>query len=413
MPTERFKEVIMHGIKQGISDIHIVGGQPLILRKDGAIHYERAIVWSHQEVDNLVKSLLTGRQLQTLRQRWSVDCAVTTNGVRIRMNIFHTTRGLSLAIRLLPEVIPEIDSLNLHPSLRQIKDLKSGLVLVCGSTGSGKSTTLAAILEEINRTRPAHIVTLEDPIEYRFLPKKAFIEQREVGVHVPSFKQGLLDVLREAPDIILVGELREPDTIRLALTAAESGHLVFASLHATDSEDAVYRINNAVAGESQDIIRYQFASALSWLIVQQLTFIEKAGFRIPVLSVLRDSIPVKNIIRENKLIQLETAMHTGRAEGMFTMDRYLNEFINTITSFARPYKSAWNPEAKVPDTDYKSPLIDPDAIQDIVYTAAVEAPPRDAKNKSAASDTHDTQYVIDEAPNLEDLLSQINTSKEQ
>ncbi len=408
MATNRFNDVILMGIKQGISDIHIAGGQPLIYRKDGIIHYDRAFTWSYTEIDNLVRGMLTGRQLQTLRQRWSVDCALTINRVRIRMNIFHTTRGLSLAIRVLPEVIPEIDSLNLHPSLKQIRDLKAGLVLVCGSTGSGKSTTLAAILEEINRTRPVHIITLEDPIEYRFQPKKAFIEQREVGVHVPSFKQGLLDVLREAPDIILVGELREPDTIRLTLTAAESGHLVFASLHATDSEDAVYRINNAVPGESQDIIRYQFASTLSWLIIQQLVFIEKAGFRIPVLSILRDSVPVKNIIRENKLNQLETAMHTGRGEGMFNMERYHTEFINNVTSFARPYKSAWNPDDPGPENDYKSPLIDPHAIQDIVYTAAVDTP-KVTEKKNTDGDNPD-EYVIEEAPNLEEVLSQIKTA---
>ncbi len=409
MAANRFNDVILTGIKQGFSDVHIAGGQPLVYRKDGTIHYDRTLIWSYTEIDNLVRELLTARQLHTLMQRWSVDCAMTLNRVRIRMNIFHTTRGLSLAIRLLPEVIPEIASLNLHPSLKQIRDLKAGLVLVCGSTGSGKSTTLAAILEEINRTRAVHIITLEDPIEYRFQPKRAFIEQREVGVHVPSFKQGLLDVLREAPDIILVGELREPDTIRLTLTAAESGHLVFASLHATDSEDAVYRINNAVPGESQDIVRYQFASTLSWLIIQQLVHVESAGFRIPVLSILRDSVPVKNIIRENKLNQLETAMHTGRGEGMFTMDRYLNEFIATTTSFARPYKSAWNPDETGPENDYKSPLIDPNAIQDIIYTAAVEAP-KNLEKKSGDNDIHGQQYIIEEASNLEEVLSELKSA---
>ena len=144
------------------------------------------------------QEMLSERQLLTLRKKWSVDFAMSFNHVRVRINTFYTTRGLSLAIRLLPETIPDITSLNLHPSLNQIRDLRSGLILVCGSTGSGKSTTVAAIIEEINRTKPLHIITIEDPIEYRFKPKKAFIEQREVGVHVPSFNQGLLDVLRES-----------------------------------------------------------------------------------------------------------------------------------------------------------------------------------------------------------------------
>jgi pilus retraction protein PilT len=208
----------------------------------------------------MVKEMLSDRQLQMLRKRWSVDFALSFNHVRVRINAFYTTRGLSLAIRLLPETIPDLTSLNLHPSLNQIVELQSGLILVCGSTGFGKSTTIAAIIEEINRTRPTHIITIEDPIEYRFKPKKSFIEQREVGVHVPSFSQGLLDVLRENPDVIFVGELREPDTIRLTLNAAESGHLVFATLHAATAEDAVYRINNFVTSSLQHFPGLLFSS---------------------------------------------------------------------------------------------------------------------------------------------------------
>jgi twitching motility protein PilT len=409
MAMTKFNDLMLVGIKQGFSDLHISGGQPLVYRKDGVVHFDRNITWTSPEIDNLVQGMLSARQLGMLKQRWSVDCAMTINRVRIRMNVFNTTRGLSLAVRILPEIIPDFNALNLHPSLKQIKDLKAGLVLVCGSTGSGKSTTLAVILEEINRTRSVHIITLEDPIEYRFKPKKAFIEQREVGVHVPSFKQGLLDVLREAPDIIFVGELREPDTIRLTLTAAESGHLVFASLHANDSEDAVYRINNAVPGKSQDIIRYQFASTLSWLITQQLGKVEGVDFRLPVLSILRGSIPVKNIIRENKLNQLETAMHMGKGDGMFTMERYLNEFIGDGSAFKRPYKSAWNADEAGPETDYKSPLIDPNAVQDVVYMASIDDAStfRNVEKKTSEGYGLDQQYVIDEAPNLEDLLSQM------
>lgn len=149
-----------------------------------------------------------------------------------------------------------------------------------------------------------------------------------MGVHVPSFNQGLLDALRENPDVIFVGELREPDTIRLTLNAAESGHLVFATLHATDAENAIYRINNCVSGENQEAIRYQFASSLSWLIVQQLTYIEKAGFRVPVLSILKATPSVQSNIRENKLAQLESTMLTSKNDGMFTMSLYQQDFIS-------------------------------------------------------------------------------------
>lgn len=336
--------------------------------------------------------MLSERQLLTLRKRWSVDFAMTFNHVRVRINAFYTTRGLSLAIRLLPETIPDINSLNLHPSLNQISELRSGLILVCGSTGSGKSTTVAAIIEEINRNRPVHIITIEDPIEYRFKPKRAFIEQREVGIHVPSFNQGLLDVLRENPDVIFVGELREPDTIRLTLNAAESGHLVFATLHATDAEDAIYRINNCSAGDNQEVIRYQFASTFSRLIVQQLTHIEKAGFRVPILSITRGSSSVRSSIRENKLTQLETTMLTGRSDGMFTMDLYKREFIDNLPSFNHPYKSFGMGADSSHEADYVSSLIDPNAVQDVIYTASVDdaykLPTVDSKEDDAQ------QYVI-------------------
>jgi pilus retraction protein PilT len=312
----------------------------------------------------------------------------------------------------LPETIPDLNSLNLHPSLNKISELQSGLVLICGSTGSGKSTTIAAIIEEINRTRPVHIITIEDPIEYRFRPKKAFIEQREVGVHVPSFNQGLLDALRENPDVILVGELREPDTIRLTLNAAESGHLVFATLHATDAEDAIYRINNCVSGENQEVIRYQFASSLSWLIVQQLTYIEKAGFRVPVLSILKATPSVQSNIRENKLAQLESTMLTSKNDGMFTMSIYEQDFINKQSLFIHPYKSfGMGKDTNKKELDFVSTLIDPNAVQDVVYTASVDdAFKTDTESTLTIKDEDKQQYVIinEEDMELKDIIAQFD-----
>ncbi|MDD3250590.1 MAG: PilT/PilU family type 4a pilus ATPase [Smithella sp.] len=403
---KRFSDLILAAIRQKISDLHITGGYPLVFRRDGVIHADKNVKWAHTEIDRLVKGMLTDRQLFTLRKRWSVDFAMSLQEVRVRINAFYTTRGLSLAIRLLPETIPDVTMLNLHPSLNQICDLRNGIVLVCGSTGSGKSTTIAAIIEEINRTRPVHIITIEDPIEYRFKPKKAFIEQREVGIHVPSFNQGLLDCLRENPDIIFVGELREPDTIRTALTAAESGHLVFGTLHATDAEDAVYRINNCVSGEGQEIIRYQFASSFSWLIIQQLVHIERAGFRVPVLSILRGSSSVRSSIRENKLTQLETIMHTSRNEGMFTTELYRKEFIDRLPSFNHPYKSFGMGADSSKEKDYISSLIDPNAVQNVVYTANLD----DAlvKPKEIGKDEDWQQYVVleDHDVDLKDIFEQ-------
>lgn len=412
--NQRFTDLILAAIKQRLSDLHITGGFPLIFRSDGVIHFDKNIKWSHTEIDAMVKEMLSDRQLQTLRKRWSVDFALSFNHVRVRINTFYTARGLSLAIRLLPETIPDLTSLNLHPSLSQILELQSGLILVCGSTGSGKSTTIAAIIEEINRTRPAHIITIEDPIEYRFKPKKSFIEQREVGIHVPSFNQGLLDVLRENPDVIFVGELREPDTIRLTLNAAESGHLVFATLHASDAEDAAYRINNCVTGENQDVIRYQFASTLSWLIVQQLTLIKKVGFRVPMLSILKATPSVQSSIRENKLTQLENIMSTSKNDGMFTMKLYEKEFISNRSSFVHPYKSFGMGADSSKELDYVSSLIDPNAVQDVIYMSSID----DALKTEATptfSDEDDRQYVIleDHDVELKDIIAQYDESKEE
>ncbi len=404
---KRFNELIHAGIKQALTDIHIAGGQPVIYRRDGIIHYERGAIWNPRDIDALVEGMLTEKQMQTLRRRWSVDFAMSISRVRVRINVFYTTRGLSLAVRLLPEVIPDIRNLNLHPSLMQIPELTAGLVLICGSTGSGKSTTIAAILEEINRTRPLHIVTIEDPIEFRFRSKKAFIEQREVGIHVPSFKQGLLDVLRENPDVILVGELREPETIRLALNAAESGHLVIASLHASNAEDAIFRINNAASGESDETIRFQFASALAWLIVQQLYFVERVGFRVPALSILRGTTAVRSLIRESHLSQIETSMYTGRSEGMFTLERYISEFLNTRETLNHPHKLFQIKDDQGPEPTYKSSLIDPNAVQDVVYTETIGQ--ENEKTKVGAVDDFGQHYVIEEDTALEDLIAQMET----
>ena len=408
--NQRFTDLISAAIKQRISDLHITGGFPLIFRKDGIIHFDKNVRWSPTEIDVMVKEMLSERQMQMLSKRWSVDYAISFNQVRVRVNTFYTTRGLSLAIRLLPETIPDLSSLNLHPSLNQISDLRAGLVLVCGSTGSGKSTTIAAIIEEINRARPVHIITIEDPIEYRFRPKKAFIEQREVGIHVPSFNQGLLDSLRENPDVIFVGELREPDTIRLTLNAAESGHLVFATLHATDAEDAVYRINNCVSGENQEVIRYQFASSLSWLIVQQLIHVEKAGFRVPVLSILRSTPSVQSNIRDNKVVQLESTMLTSKSDGMFTMGLYQQDFINKQSQFVHPHKSfGMGNDASSKERDYISTLIDPNAVQDVVYMASVDdAFKTDTAESLTIKNEDEQQYVIlnEEDMELKDIIAQ-------
>ena len=354
----KFSKVIVTAVQEGCSDVHITGGHPVVYRKNGQIQFDNSGRWTHGEIDGLVKKVLTTRQLQTLRNRWSVDMAMTIRHIRIRVNVFNTTRGLSIAIRLLPGTVPTTEKLNLHSSLKQVAELRSGLVLICGATGSGKSTTIAALVDEINRNRAAHIVTLEDPVEYRYVSRKSFIEQRELGAHMPSFEQGLVDVLREDPDVIVVGELREPEVMRLTLNAAESGHLVIATLHATHAEDALYRLCNSFPVEAQEEIRHQVASTLQWLIVQQLVIKEDAGFRVPVLSILKGNQSVKGILRENKLPQIESAMQMGKNDGMFTAERYIRDYLSKVSSFASP-QEIFKPSAESSQEEvYHSPLFD-------------------------------------------------------
>jgi twitching motility protein PilT len=358
---EKFETLLSSCVQGGFSDVHITGGHPIVFRKDGVMGFAKASIWSCEEMDAFVGKILNHRQLQILAKRWSVDLAVSISNVRLRVNIFSTARGLSLAIRILPGAVPGISSLNLHPSLYEISQMRSGLVLICGPTGCGKSTTAAAVIGEINKKMPKHIVTLEDPIEYKLLSDQSFVEQRELGTHIHSFKQGLIDVLRENPDVIVVGELRDPETIRLALNAAESGHLVIASLHGSTSEDALYRVFNSFPPDSQEAVRTQLAATVGWLIVQQLVYVQKAGFRIPVLSIMRGTAAVKNIIRDNKLTQLESTMQTARGEGMFTMDGYKKDYIDKLASFQSPSKIFSTPSAHEKEMTYFSSLLDPDA----------------------------------------------------
>ena len=407
---ERFSKLIAASVREGFSDVHITGGYPVVFRKNGVINFDKSSIWKHEEVDDLVLQLLSPGQLQMLRKRWSVDLAISIENARVRMNVFNSTRGLSLAIRLLPGNVPRIEHLNLHPSFHDICKQKSGLILICGATGCGKSTTIAAMINEVNRTRSGHIITLEDPIEYRFFSHKCFTEQRELGTHMPSFEQGLLDVLREDPDVIVVGELREPETFRLTLNAAESGHLVIASLHASNSEDALYRICNSFPSEIQEAVYMQLASTLAWLIVQNLAYVEKFGFRVPVLSMLRGTPGIKGMIRDKRLSQIESAIQMGRGDGMFTMDAYWKEYISRRDRFTPPYESFRPSVEATSEILYRSPLIDSHmpTRRSSKPVSVPDTPIVETLKPHAEDDPR--YYVIDEEADVDELVLQIKES---
>jgi pilus retraction protein PilT len=415
---KRFTELIISCAQFGYSDVHICGGQPVVYRKNGSIRFEHKMIWSHAEVDTLVPALLNAKNLAILRERWSVDFAINVGHVRVRVSIFNTDQGPSLAVRLLPDAIPTIEKLNLHASLAGISELKSGFVLICGTTGCGKTTTIASILEDINHKRAVHIVTLEDPIEYRIPSRMSFVEQREVGTHVPSVERGLIDVMRADPDVIMVGELRDPETIALTLNAAESGHLVIATLHATNMEDALYRIINSAPPEAEEYIRHQLASTMTWVIVQKLVYNEKAGIRVPLLSIMRGTQQIKGIVREKKLYQIDNSLHTGKADGMFTEERYLREYLDTRGKFYNPAVN-FKPDRNMTSlkSDHQSAIFNSQTVPVYKTATALTASSgqKDVKMRMEqpdgvwGADTAsgiESQYVIDDSVDLSEIIAQ-------
>jgi twitching motility protein PilT len=407
---KRFENIISHAIKESMSDIYITGGHPVVSRKDGVIQFSPALKWTHQEIDDLVRKLLTPKQLDDFRQRKSLDFAISVSSARLRINIFTTARGISLAMRILPGHIPTIEEINLHPSLHEIAKMKSGLVLACGATGVGKTTTIAAIVNDININRKAHIITLENPIEFRFQSGMSFIQQRELGAHMPSFAQGLLDVLRENPDVIVVGELREPETMQLAINAAESGHLVIATMHASTPEEAIYRLCNAVPAEAQNEIRYQLSSALKLVIVQQLIYLERIGFSVPLLTIVHGTQSIRNMIRENKLNQLNSAIQMSKGEGMFTAESYLDEYLENRKTFV-PYAKTFRPSPEQSqDSYYQSPLTeDTPEIHPAKRPQTGTASPPIVIRSGYSSEYVENMLSIEDDISLQELITKLKT----
>ena len=411
---QKFNDLIQAGVREGYSDIHISGDHPIVCRKHGKILFRKEF-YTCEQIDELVLNLLKPYELSMLKTRLSVDFARSVAHIRIRVNVFCTTRGLSLAVRLLPGRIPNFSDLNLIPELKNFCGMSNGLVLVCGATGSGKSTTIAAFIAEINRHYERHIITLEDPVEYRFNSGKSYIEQRELGPHMASFDQGLQDVLREDPDVIVVGELRDPETIKLTLNAVESGHLVIASLHATNSEDALYRMCNSFPPDAQEMVRTQLSSVLSLLIVQKLEYLPRFGFRVPILSVLKGVNSVKSTIRDNRFTQIESILQTGRKDGMYTQEKYESDYINSKTSLTSPDISFRPSTEKANSRIYTSRVVDPAGRQKAVHQKRVRPAPQEKSPEPdmflpedmSSANEKTSHYVISGSSSVEDVISEL------
>ncbi len=309
----------------GASDLHLSPQQAPIVRIDGTLR----VLDGEPGFDTA--ALLDSRpRLKHIADGVSVDRAVDVPGVgRVRVNVYASDEGLCAAVRILRAEVPNLADLNLPPQVESLVELPHGLVVICGPTGSGKSTTLAALVQRALRAQAQVVVTLEDPIEYVIRPMSSagLVRQREVGTHVRDFATGLRDALREDPDILLIGEMRDPETISLALTAAETGHLVFASLHSRTAPSAVERIVDAYPPERQRQIRVQLADALRAVISQRLIPTADGISRVPAVEFLRVTHGVANLIREGRTAQIVNALQSGGNEGMLVLERSLTELV--------------------------------------------------------------------------------------
>ncbi|TFD87930.1 type IV pilus twitching motility protein PilT [Cryobacterium serini] len=316
-------------VVQSASDLHVTVGAPPCIRLDGGLRpIAGAAVWKRDKVATALFSLLTTEQRRQFAEELELDFAYTTAGARFRVNYFQQRGSVGGAFRLIPGEIKQLSELGVPDAVGQFAQLARGLVLVTGPTGSGKSTTLAALIDLVNRTRADHIVTVEDPIEFLHQHQKSLINQREVGHDTHSFASALKHVLRQDPDVILIGELRDLETVSVALTAAETGHLVFATLHTQDAAQTIDRVIDVFPPYQQGQVRAQLAATLQGVVCQ--TLVKKVGGgRVVATEILIVTPAVANLIREGKTYQIASAMQAGRALGMHTMDQHLADLVNT------------------------------------------------------------------------------------
>lgn len=323
-----FEEFIMQARSLGASDIHLTVGAPTVIRVNGELH--RFTELSDQVVHRTIVSILSAEQEKLLSEGKDIDFSFELkNGARQRVNVFHQSGRLACSIRLLNADIPTLTQLGMPNVLLDLAKKRRGLVLVTGPTGAGKSTTLAALIQYINETRACHIITIEDPIEYRYTQDKATIHQREIGRDVPSFEYALRSALREDPDVILIGEMRDYETISLAMTAAETGHLVFGTLHTSSAAQTIDRIIDVCPSNAQEQVRTQLANMIQGIIAQTLVPAADGKSRCAAVEIMLGTDAIKNLIRSNKIAQMETTMQGGTMQGMQTL----------IEGLSRLYKS--------------------------------------------------------------------------
>ncbi len=385
--------------KYGASDLHLEAGRPSILRVRGELRSTGEPIPA-EATKKFARGLLPGGEWERFLERRSADLATTFEGVRCRVHVLTTARGVGLAVRLLSDHQPTLRSLNLHPVLAELVGASAGLVLVSGATGSGKSSTLAALVHEVAETTASHVVTIEHPVEFHFRPKKSLVRQREVGRDTPSFEQAILDAMREDPDVLVVGEMRDPSTMRLTLQAAETGHLVLSTAHASTCGEALDRIASSFPAEIRSAVLAQLADVLLGVVCQHLVWRPDLSTRVPECEILRASTGVKSLVRQGQFFKIPGAMDTGGADGQWTLARY-RSWMAKKKDWSRPSSPDREPfDAREPPRPAERPA------------GKKPAPPKPGRATGApdSSDGED-QLVIDlDAPpdDISDILSELD-----
>jgi twitching motility protein PilT len=322
-------ELLMFVHKENASDLHISAGEQPMARIYGEMRRIEVPLLSREDVHVMLYDILNDQQRKNFEEHHELDFSIELKNIaRFRVNAFRQARGEAIVFRVIPSKILTLEELGLPKVLREVCKTERGLVLVTGPTGSGKSTTLASMIDVINNVLKGHIITIEDPIEFVHESKNCLINQRELGAHTLAFANALRSALREDPDIILVGEMRDLETISLALTAAETGHLVFSTLHTSGAPKTVDRVIDVFPAEQQEQIRAQFAESIEAIISQVLLKRRDGRGLVPALEIMIGTPAVRNLIRENKVAQLPSAIQTGQKFGMISLDQSLKDLVS-------------------------------------------------------------------------------------
>jgi len=350
----------------GASDLHVEATTPVVVRIRGELSAIAEPVPA-AEMERQARGLLGAEAWAQFLARGSADLSIAQAGTRCRVNVYRTIRGTAIAVRLLTPSVQGLRDCNLHPDLRRFAEAPTGLVIVSGPTGSGKSTTLAALVEEVNTSRAKHIITLESPIEYLFTNRRSMIRQREIPAHSPSFEQAIVDALRENPDMLVIGEMRTPEVMRLTLNAAETGHLVLATMHSATCAEALTRIAMSFPAEIQGNIRAQLADCLVGVVCQRLDYLPEHRLLVPRCEILSANLAAKATIRSGNMSQIVNVIQAGGEDGMWTFERY-GRWMEQRKDWVRPASAPGapvEPPAAVASQDPGVPAAAPESAEEM------------------------------------------------